>query len=75
MLIIQKKRKHKSSVTDSSELWSLTDCAWSFPISQYTYPAILWLHSSQRYSGGGLSPKATDKDGSMHIWNTEKENN
>lgn len=35
----------------------------------HTYPAILSLHSSQRYSGGGLSPKATDNEGSIHIWN------
>lgn len=38
----------------------------------YTYPAILWLHSSQRYNGGGLSPRATDREGSIHIWNTWK---
>lgn len=34
---------------------------------EHTHPAILWLHSSQMYRGGGLSPRATDSVGSIHI--------
>lgn len=75
---LSKTKRLVGNVSDVTNL-SPTDCSyllllpyflfWEDP---YTYPAILWLHSSQRYNGGGLSPRATDREGSIHIWNTWK---
>lgn len=73
--------KTKRLVGNASDVTNLstTDCSYLlllpyflFLEDPYTYPAILWLHSSQRYNGGGLSPRATDREGSIHIWNTWK---
>lgn len=76
--------KTKKLVGNVSNVINLspTDCSYLLLLPYflffeypYTYPAILWLHSSQRYNGGGLSPRATDREGSIHIWNTWKRQN